>query len=243
MATAGISNMKAADHEYVRAANVANTDDKLKVHGGREERTADTKRTEACTACHTRSMDRDHQTRPDPRFARSRRAVRGKRYAKRCSWGSILPGHLLDSFDSFPSALIIYNPPSPRIKSADLFHPWEPSHRLRKLERDYLVDREHPQNKAASCGMLMIYIVHILALRALRLVTWALVTAIAARRVGFFLGSFVLAGMQVPKKTISYKIRSNAFALVFVVAQLGAAVFPEIMGAIAARKRVEVLQL
>jgi hypothetical protein len=45
MATAGISNMKAADHEYVRAANVANTDDKLGVHGGREERTADTKRT------------------------------------------------------------------------------------------------------------------------------------------------------------------------------------------------------
>jgi hypothetical protein len=44
------------------------------------------KRTEACTACHTRSMDRDHQTRADPRFARSRRAVRGKRYAKRCMY-------------------------------------------------------------------------------------------------------------------------------------------------------------
>jgi hypothetical protein len=91
--------------------------------------------------------------------------------------------------------------------------------------------------------MLMIYIVHILTLRASRLVTSALVTAIAVRRVGFFLGSFVLAGMQVPKKTISHKIRSKACALIFVVAQLGAAVFPEIMGAIAARKGVEVLHL
>jgi hypothetical protein len=91
--------------------------------------------------------------------------------------------------------------------------------------------------------MLMIYTVHILAPRASRMVRSALATATAASCVGFFLGSCVPVGMQVPKTTIAHKIRRNAFALIFVVAQLGAAVLPGIMGAVAARKVVEVLQL
>jgi hypothetical protein len=82
------------------------------------------------------------------------------------------------------------------------------------------------------------YIVHIPALRASQLVRSALGAAIAASCVEFFLGSSVPAGMQVPKKTIAHKVRRNAFTLIFVVAQLGAAVFLVIMGAIAARKGV-----
>jgi fucose permease len=91
--------------------------------------------------------------------------------------------------------------------------------------------------------MLTIYIVAILALQ---LVSWlvksALATAVAISFVGFFLGPFFAAGMQVAKQTIPRKVRGNALALIFVIAQLGAAVFPAITGAIAARKGVEVLQ-
>jgi fucose permease len=91
--------------------------------------------------------------------------------------------------------------------------------------------------------MLMIYITIILALQ---LVSWlvhsAVATAVTVSCIGFFFGPFFASGMQVAKETIPRKVRGNALALIFVVAQLGAAVFPAITGAIASKKGVEVLQ-
>jgi MFS family permease len=90
---------------------------------------------------------------------------------------------------------------------------------------------------------LTIYIVVILALQLVScLVKSALATAVSIDVVGFFLGLFFAAGIQVAKQIIPRRFKGDALAVIFVIAQLGAAVFPAITGAIVGRKGVEVLQ-
>jgi fucose permease len=90
---------------------------------------------------------------------------------------------------------------------------------------------------------LTIYIVVILALQLVScLVKSAHATAVSVDVVDLFLGPFFVAGMQVAKQMIPRRFRGDALAVIFVMAQLGAAVFPAITGAIVGRKGVEVLQ-
>jgi MFS family permease len=86
---------------------------------------------------------------------------------------------------------------------------------------------------------LTIYIMVILALQLVScLVKSALATAVSIDVVGFSLGPFFAAGMQVMRKMIPRKFRVDALAVIFVIAQLGVAVFPAITGAIVGRQAV-----
>ncbi|EJU01334.1 MFS general substrate transporter [Dacryopinax primogenitus] len=91
--------------------------------------------------------------------------------------------------------------------------------------------------------MLTIYCLLILCLQLLSwLVTSAISTSVAISLMGLLFGPWFAAGMQVSKQVMPRKIRPNALPLIFVIAQLGASVFPAVTGVIVASKGVGVLQ-
>lgn len=81
---------------------------------------------------------------------------------------------------------------------------------------------------------------------ALQLVAWlvdsAIVTSVAFSLMGFFMGPFFAAAIQVASEVLPRKVRANALGLIFVIAQLGGSVFPAVTGAVAAAKGVGILQ-
>ncbi|PGH15019.1 hypothetical protein AJ79_02701 [Helicocarpus griseus UAMH5409] len=80
----------------------------------------------------------------------------------------------------------------------------------------------------------------------LQLVFWLvpniIAAAIAISLVGFFSGPFFATGISVGSKIFRAEIRSSAIAFVFVLGQIGGALFPALTGVIAARAGVSVLQ-
>ncbi|KAH8748566.1 major facilitator superfamily domain-containing protein [Hyaloscypha sp. PMI_1271] len=79
----------------------------------------------------------------------------------------------------------------------------------------------------------------------MQLVFWLvpnLISSIAMfSMMGFFLGPFFAAGVSVASRTLPRHLQSSALALIFVVAQAGSAIFPSLIGVIAAREGVRVL--
>ncbi|KAA8648091.1 putative MFS transporter [Aspergillus tanneri] len=96
-------------------------------------------------------------------------------------------------------------------------------------------------------------IVYVLLCLALELVFWLCVSqfsdvpniiteAVAVSLLGFFSGPFFATGISVASKLFSVEIRSSALAFIFVLGQVGGAIFPAITGVLAARSGVKVLQ-
>ncbi|PGG97370.1 hypothetical protein AJ80_09710 [Polytolypa hystricis UAMH7299] len=91
----------------------------------------------------------------------------------------------------------------------------------------------------------MVFIYAILCV-GLQLVFWLvpniIVGAVAISLIGFFSGPFFVTGISIGSKIFPPEIRSSAIAFVFVLGQVGGAVFPALTGVIAARAGVKVLQ-
>ncbi|KAE8154699.1 major facilitator superfamily domain-containing protein, partial [Aspergillus avenaceus] len=88
--------------------------------------------------------------------------------------------------------------------------------------------------------------VYVLLCVALELVFWLvpniITEAVAISLLGFFSGPFFATGISVASKLFAADIRSSALAFIFVLGQVGGALFPAITGVMAARVGVSVLQ-
>ncbi|KAL4976865.1 major facilitator superfamily domain-containing protein [Aspergillus desertorum] len=66
--------------------------------------------------------------------------------------------------------------------------------------------------------------------------------AVAISLLGLFSGPFFATGISVASKLFAEEIRSSALAFIFLVGQIGGAIFPAVTGVIAAQSGVKVLQ-
>ncbi|KAL4807513.1 major facilitator superfamily domain-containing protein [Aspergillus unguis] len=100
-----------------------------------------------------------------------------------------------------------------------------------------------PTHRFGERRMIGLYVVLCLALE---LVFWLvpdiITEAVAISLLGFFSGPFFATGISVASKLFAAEIRSSALALIFLIGQIGGAVFPAITGIIAAESGVKVLQ-
>ncbi|KAL3469202.1 major facilitator superfamily domain-containing protein [Aspergillus californicus] len=91
----------------------------------------------------------------------------------------------------------------------------------------------------------MIFIYVILCF-ALELVFWLvpdiITEAVAISFLGFFSGPFFATGISVGSKLFAAEIRSSALSFIFLLGQVGGAVFPAVTGVMAAELGVKVLQ-
>ncbi|KAL4883493.1 major facilitator superfamily domain-containing protein [Aspergillus karnatakaensis] len=80
----------------------------------------------------------------------------------------------------------------------------------------------------------------------LELVFWLvpdiITEAVAISLLGFFSGPFFATGISVASKLFADEIRSSALAIIFLLGQIGGAVFPAVTGVMAAQSGVKVLQ-
>ncbi|KAL4864942.1 hypothetical protein BDV12DRAFT_158379 [Aspergillus spectabilis] len=91
----------------------------------------------------------------------------------------------------------------------------------------------------------MVFIYAVLCL-GLELVFWLvpdiITEAVAISLLGFFSGPFFATGISVASKLFAAEIRSPALAIIFLLGQIGGAVFPAVTGVMAAQSGVKVLQ-
>ncbi|KAL5332582.1 major facilitator superfamily domain-containing protein [Aspergillus crustosus] len=91
----------------------------------------------------------------------------------------------------------------------------------------------------------MVFLYAVLCL-GLELVFWLvpdiITEAVAISLLGFFSGPFFATGISVASKLFAEEIRSSALAVIFLLGQIGGAVFPAITGVMAAQSGVKVLQ-
>ncbi|KAL4912233.1 major facilitator superfamily domain-containing protein [Aspergillus aurantiobrunneus] len=100
-----------------------------------------------------------------------------------------------------------------------------------------------PTYRFGERRMIFVYVVLCLALE---LVFWLvpdiITEAVAISLLGFFSGPFFATGISVASKLFATEIRSSALAFIFLLGQIGGAVFPAITGVMAAESGVKVLQ-
>ncbi|KAL2851561.1 major facilitator superfamily domain-containing protein [Aspergillus pseudoustus] len=100
-----------------------------------------------------------------------------------------------------------------------------------------------PTHRFGERRMIFVYIVLCLALE---LVFWLvpdiITEAVAISLLGFFSGPFFATGISVASKLFAAEIRSSALAFIFLLGQIGGAVFPAVTGVIASQAGVKVLQ-
>ncbi|KAL4781251.1 major facilitator superfamily domain-containing protein [Aspergillus varians] len=100
-----------------------------------------------------------------------------------------------------------------------------------------------PTHRFGERRMIFIYVVLCFALE---LVFWLvpdiITEAVAISLLGFFSGPFFATGISVASKLFAAEIRSSALAFIFLLGQIGGALFPAITGVIAAQSGVKVLQ-
>ncbi|RDW79137.1 putative MFS transporter [Aspergillus mulundensis] len=100
-----------------------------------------------------------------------------------------------------------------------------------------------PTYRFGERRMISIYVVLCLALE---LVFWLvpdiITEAVAISLLGLFSGPFFATGISVASKLFTPEIRSSALAFIFLMGQIGGAVFPAVTGIIAAQSGVKVLQ-
>ncbi|KAF5861580.1 hypothetical protein ETB97_012830 [Aspergillus alliaceus] len=88
--------------------------------------------------------------------------------------------------------------------------------------------------------------IYVLLCVGLELVFWLvpniITEAVAISLLGFFSGPFFATGISVASKIFSVDIRSSALSFIFVLGQVGGAVFPAVTGVMAAQVGVAVLQ-
>ncbi|KAL4797811.1 major facilitator superfamily domain-containing protein [Aspergillus venezuelensis] len=100
-----------------------------------------------------------------------------------------------------------------------------------------------PTHRFGERRMVFLYVVLCLALE---LVFWLvpdiITEAVAISFLGFFSGPFFATGISVASKLFAEEIKSSALAFIFLLGQIGGAVFPAITGVIASESGVKVLQ-
>ncbi|KAF2711060.1 MFS general substrate transporter [Pleomassaria siparia CBS 279.74] len=100
-----------------------------------------------------------------------------------------------------------------------------------------------PTYRFGERKMTMVYCFMILALQLIFWLVPNLVSsAIAICLLGFFFGPFFATGMSVGTKLFDKRIQPTALGFVFVAAQAGGALFPALVGVIASRVGVKVMQ-
>ncbi|KAF7586164.1 hypothetical protein BBP40_009339 [Aspergillus hancockii] len=89
-------------------------------------------------------------------------------------------------------------------------------------------------------------VIYVLLCVGLELVFWLvpniITEAVAISLLGFFSGPFFATGISVASKLFDVDIRSSAISFIFVLGQVGGAVFPAVTGVMAAKVGVAVLQ-
>ncbi|KAL4931842.1 putative MFS transporter [Aspergillus undulatus] len=100
-----------------------------------------------------------------------------------------------------------------------------------------------PTHRFGERRMIFVFVVLCLALE---LVFWLvpdiITEAVAISLLGFFSGPFFATGISVASKLFSEEIRSSALAFIFLLGQIGGAIFPAATGVIASASGVKVLQ-
>ncbi|KAL2859898.1 putative MFS transporter [Aspergillus lucknowensis] len=100
-----------------------------------------------------------------------------------------------------------------------------------------------PTYRFGERRMIVLYVVLCLALE---LVFWLvpdiITEAVAISLLGFFSGPFFATGISVASKLFAAEIRSSALAFIFLLGQIGGAVFPAVTGVIASQAGVKILQ-
>ncbi|OJJ08126.1 hypothetical protein ASPVEDRAFT_155847 [Aspergillus versicolor CBS 583.65] len=100
-----------------------------------------------------------------------------------------------------------------------------------------------PTHRFGERRMIFVYIILCLALELVFwLVPHIITEAVAISLLGFFSGPFFATGISVASKAFAAEIRSSALAIIFLLGQIGGAVFPAITGVIASEAGVKVLQ-